>query len=1188
MDQKNNHNDIYFNSEKELEDAIIKHLEANYRVDKKIEFLNENSENQYGKTIYGKTHQDLKQNWCNILNNINANILDGYKLKVKHIDMILKQCAKFNLTELTNKVLKYGSLPKIAYFKDDYNEDKEYSLVLFKNGGSNQNILGNNDSVGNFLNTKDPVYQIARQVRFNDIDGRIIPDIILLINGLPVLIIELKLRGTDTHLAIQQLKNYNQYISNYNARESQLTMLNFVQILSAMTEKNMYYTPNQTDYNNIPSNITDWLYFTSWNPTDKKNKPIHKWNEVVKYFFNIPTVHDMVSKYTVENIQNDKLFLLRSYQYHAIHNILEKLEQSYRNDDQESKVGYVWHTTGSGKTLTSFKLAQLLKERYSNKKIFIVIDRVALASQTEDEYNRFSNNSEDIKITKTQNSYNLKREISSNTNNQKIIITSIQKIKKIYDTLSENVIENNKRRSKDFIFIFDEAHRSTEGTQFASFKEMFPHSKFIGFTGTPIMNDDVNERLEKETTKSIFGDLMHSYTIKDGIKDKKVLPFKIFIDYPKYLVKLFSSASNIEELEKSDKDKNKLLSLYQDYRKFVKEDESGKLSFEELEITKKTIEDKYNIKLKNLDYSENSEYDLLIGVDENNFDEAIKIEKKLKEMNFYDNNAYKSWIVEELIQKIISNKKSGGRLHKYSSLFAVESKDDAIKYFNIFEQKLKEYKHKVNFTLLFDFSESNTEKGVIEKKEFYTKMLNNYNNTFKTNFDIDHLNDLYKEDILKRLKQEGNNYRISSKDDINNKKLDILIVVDQLLTGYDSKYIDTIYFDKHISQDYLLIQAISRTNRILLQTQEEKATTWPKESGKIRFFRQGATMKYILNKAFKKYGNENNSEENNVWISELKPEKIKNKINNHWTFINEISNKIGFKNDFNKLPDKLYDELTKYKETKKETEIIKNAKYFKNYANELLKTWIQFSNLEVEEKNQIIDDIKITFKLDDTIQILRIVEKIKNRAEEISDIINSKDGENNDKDDIYNIINEEFLKDCETFLSEKPDEIIDNEYLEKNIENEQKLEISRDQINDALAKFSYVDQEFLNDKISELKFTSILELEEFISEKIQERTQKEIEQKYTFFSNATGLTNQEIDHFISEFLESPDTKSIIRDNMHKKIIENTNKNNEILENYYQYCQSNFNINVSANNPSKISGSNSKKCIWSFVESNIKK
>ncbi|MCU4706953.1 hypothetical protein [Mycoplasma sp. CSL7503-lung] len=153
MNNKDNLNIIGFNSEKELEEAIIKQLEQNYRVDKNTESLNQTSKNHYTKTIYDKTEQDLKQNWCNILNNINANYLDGYKLTLEHIDRILEQLHDKKLTEITNGILKYGSLPPIDYFKDQGN-NKKYSLVLFKNGGNNHKIVGNNDSVGNFETLK--------------------------------------------------------------------------------------------------------------------------------------------------------------------------------------------------------------------------------------------------------------------------------------------------------------------------------------------------------------------------------------------------------------------------------------------------------------------------------------------------------------------------------------------------------------------------------------------------------------------------------------------------------------------------------------------------------------------------------------------------------------------------------------------------------------------------------------------------------------------------------------------------------------------------------------------------------------------------------------------------------------------------------------------------------------------------
>ncbi|MBU4692975.1 DEAD/DEAH box helicase family protein [Mycoplasma sp. CSL7491-lung] len=1195
MNDNDNLNIIGFNSEKELEEAIIKQLEYNYRVDKNTESLNQTS-NQYTKTIYNKTEQDLKQNWCNILNSINKNYLNGYNLTINHIDRILEELHDKKLTEITNGILKYGSLPPIDYFKDEGN-NKKYSLVLFKNGGNNQKIIGNNDSVGNFLNTKDPIYQIARQIKFEDIDG-IIPDIMLLINGIPVLLIELKLRSSNIKDAVQQIKNYKKRISNFNSIKKKMTMLNFVQILSVMSENKMFYTPNQTDEKNIPDNfINDWLYFTTWNSKDKENKPVHKWHEVVKYFFNIPTIHDMVSKYTVENLENDKLFLLRSYQYHAIHNILERMDKSYRNNDGENKIGYVWHATGSGKTLTSFKLAQLLKQKYNNKKIFMVVDRIALSSQTNDEYKKFSNNSLDIEIVSTKNTNKLKREVKGKNdfnsyqfiNNQKIIITTIQKIKKMYESEKDSVIESNKAKSKDFIFIFDEAHRSTDGIQFESFKEMFPNSKFIGFTGTPIINDDVNNNFEKQTTNDIFGSLIHSYTIKDGIKDKKVLPFRIFVDYPKYLVKLFTNTSNILDIQKNKTKEYDLQSLYHEYKQLIEKNESGLDDLEEIEKSKKIIEDKYNIKFKNYNDVDADEYDILINTNNHNMEKSLKIEKELYENNFYNNKAYKNWIVEELIKKTIQNKQNHGGL--YSSLFAVESKDDAIEYYNIFEEKLKEFKCKINFTLLFDFSEPNTEKGVIERSEFYDKLLKNYNKMFNTNFKIDQIKDKYKEDILKRLKQEGINYQVRSKDDYS-KKLDLLIVVDQLLTGYDSKYIDTIYFDKNINQDYLLIQAISRTNRVLLQTQKEKEIWRPKEYGKIRFFRQGANMKFLLEKAFKKYANQNSGDESNIWFLELKPNIIKEQIEINFIKINEISKKIGFKNDYNRIPTRLNEAIQEYMQTKKETQIIKEAKNFKNYADILLKTWIKFSNLDIEDKNKIINDIKNIFNLDDTSKILRRIDTIRSRAKEIRDILKITDTSNDyDYYDIYNVTNDYFLESpSESFFSEKPDETYDYELLEQKIsknENDEKNKI--EDIDYFLSKYNYNDQDYIKSNIDVYSFKNTYELQNVVSQKLNERAQSEINEKYNSFSRATGLSIEQIASLISDYNNADDGNKLLKLNdIYNAINENLKDDSDILNEYYSFCELNFKKDVRGGNKYKISGINSKKCIKSFLETIIKK
>ncbi|MCU4706950.1 hypothetical protein [Mycoplasma sp. CSL7503-lung] len=308
--------------------------------------------------------------------------------------------------------------------------------------------------------------------------------------------------------------------------------------------------------------------------------------------------------------------------------------------------------------------------------------------------------------------------------------------------------------------------------------------------------------------------------------------------------------------------------------------------------------------------------------------------------------------------------------------------------------------------------------------------------------------------------------------------------------------------------------------------------------------------------------------------------------------ISEISKKIGFKNDYNKIPDRLNEAIQKYIETKKETQIIKDAKNFKNYADILLKTWIKFSNLDIDDKNKIVDDVKNIFNLDDTGKILRKIDTIRSRAKEIRDTLKITDSSSDyDYYDIYNVTNDYFLESpSESFFSEKPDETYDYELLEQKIsKNESDEKIKNEDIDYLLSKYNYNDQEYIKSNIDIYNFKNVDELKNVVLQKLNERTQSEINEKYNSFSKATGLSVEQIANLINDYNNSDDSNKLLKLNdIYNAINENLKDNPNILSEYYSFCELNFQKDVRGGNKYNISGVNSKKCIKSFLESIVKK
>lgn len=742
---------------------------------------NSYDQNKIRNVLESVDENELIQNWKNILFYLNRNKLNNVELNDDEMNQILFYVkSKSNVIArnsiLVNEVIEITRTNPL----DKEQKDKKVTLSLF----SRKKVGGG-----------DTVYQIARQVRIkitdtnkNEKDYRF--DIVLLINGIPLIQIELKNEKTDINNAVLQIKNYHQ------SGCYQTGIFSMITIFVAMNKNQMVYFANQNDKKDFE--LMRW--------TDRNNKEIQDWERIVNTFLNIPTAHHMVANYIVSNEYENKLLVLRSYQIHAINSVINLFNGKKDNlwetkkHNEYYKGGYVWHTTGSGKTLTSFKLAKILVENYADYVVFVV-DRKELETQTLNEYQMFNKN-QVYEVDQAQSIEDLREKINKSTTNKSIIISTIQKASGLTKNLSEKELENIRR--KRIIFIFDEAHRSTFEDMMNNIKDSFPNSIIFGFTGTPIKEE--NSRAGDITTKTIFGEELHRYTVKEGIDDKKVLPFRT--KYPllkRYYILFFIwKIFNMERYTNNkflDIDWNDIHSIESNIEKInqfinekVKEDE---------------IVQKWNL-IKDID-------DYMFSRQESK--QLLEIEEEFFQLKdtqtYYEiGSVYKKAVVDD----ILDNWSNISDFKKYSGIFATNSIEEAYAYHRLFKMAIQERNITFTFTTLFH---PQLDETVMHSDLELTKIdaLNEIYKDYEEQFDKIYnqsTHSWFKRDLSLRLAKKENYTSVSHdyEGDKTKRQLDLLIVVDQMLTGYDSKYVNAIYFDKTpVFQN--LIQAISRTNRIL-------------------------------------------------------------------------------------------------------------------------------------------------------------------------------------------------------------------------------------------------------------------------------------------------------------------------------------------------------------------------------------
>jgi len=582
-----------------------------------------------------------------------------------------------------------------------------------------------------FLNTEhwcQNQYQVTNQVsQEGKYKNRY--DVTILINGLPLVQIELKRRGLELKEAFNQVNRYQRHSFGANS-----ALYQYVQIFIISNGVNTKYYAN-----NRNQSFKQTFYWT-----DVENKrQTNILNGFTDAFLEPCHISKMICKYIVLNEAYKIPMVLRPYQFYAVEALIDRVKNSNKN-------GYIWHTTGSGKTLTSFKASQILMNFPEVHKVVFVVDRKDLDYQTTKEFNSFS----DGCIDGTDNTANLVKQFigtykdkKGEAKNTKLIVTTIQKLN---TAISKLKYEKKMADLKDkrIIFIFDECHRSQFGDTHNRIKEYFNNAQMFGFTGTPIFADNANKNeLGKRTTKDLFEDCLHKYVITDAIKDENVLKFSV--EY----VGRYKQKDTATEID--------------------------------------------------------------IEVEDIDTQELMEDQKRL----------------EKIADYIINNHNRKTHSKDFSAMFCVDSVKSLIRYYDIFKRKKLAGEHNLNIATIFSYAANEDdadangfipeEVSVVEEpralyglqahsREKLDEYIEDYNQLYDVKYSTKTSEDFYNyyNDISKKLKD-----RERQPENVNNR-IDVLLVVNMFLTGFDAKKVNTLYVDKNLKY-HGLIQAFSRTNRIL-------------------------------------------------------------------------------------------------------------------------------------------------------------------------------------------------------------------------------------------------------------------------------------------------------------------------------------------------------------------------------------
>ncbi|MDN0122385.1 type I restriction endonuclease subunit R [Yersinia aleksiciae] len=595
-------------------------------------------------------------------------------------------------------------------------------------------------------------FEVINQLRINSDNSHHRYDVILLINGLPLVQIELKSLQISPRRAMEQIVEYKNDIGNGYTN----TMLCFMQLFIVSNGNDTrYFANNRQEHFSFNA---DERFLPIYQHADKNNKKIAHLHEFADDFLAKCTLGQLISRYMVLVQSEQRMLIMRPYQIYAVKAIVDAIHQNRGN-------GYIWHTTGSGKTLTSFKASTLLKDNPDIEKCLFVVDRKDLDRQTREEFNKFQEGC----VEQNTNTEVLVRRMLSEDYADKVIVTTIQKLGLALDENSKRNQLHKKHgkqtykerleplRDKRVVFIFDECHRSQFGENHKMIKGFFPKAQLFGFTGTPIFETNATYQQidgnvgSLKTTKDIFEKELHAYTITHAIEDKNVLSFHI--DY-------FSKESG----------------KYGDKKpKTVEAPPPGAVI--------KAILDKHNSATNQRRFNA-----ILATASINNAIECYQLFKTMQAQKLAEDESYEPLNITCV----------------FSPPAQVAAKDEEGNSKNVSDIK------QLQDGLPQEKVDNQIEPE--QKKAALVAIITDYNTQYDTNHSINEF-DLYYQDVQSRIKDQ----KYSNADYPRKNKIDITIVVDMLLTGFDSKYLNTLYVDKNLKH-HGLIQAFSRTNRVLNDT----------------------------------------------------------------------------------------------------------------------------------------------------------------------------------------------------------------------------------------------------------------------------------------------------------------------------------------------------------------------------------
>ena len=797
-------------------------------------------------------------------------------------------------------------------------------------------------------------------------------DVTLLVNGLPLVQIELKRRGLELKEAFNQINRYQRH--SFGASSG---LFQYIQIFVISNGVNTKYYAN-----NRNQSFKQTFYWT-----DKDNNRLTNILNGFTYEFLEPChISKMICKYIVLNEANKILMVLRPYQYYAVEALVDKVMNSRNN-------GYVWHTTGSGKTLTSFKASQILTKLPKVKKVVFVVDRKDLDYQTIKEFDSFKKGC----VDGTDNTRQLVEQFSDDT---KLIVTTIQKLNTAISK-GRYLGKMEKLKEERIVFIFDECHRTQFGETHKRIRSFFANIQMFGFTGTPIFVENaVKNEFGKRTTKELFGDCLHKYVITDAIRDENVLKFSV-----EYVGR---------------------------YRK--------KESATEIDI-----------EVEDIDVKELMESPERIG---------------------------------KIVDYILANHSRKTHGKEFTAMFCVSSIDTLIKYFDIFQNKRESGQHELKIATIFSYvaNEDDADANGFIPDELSVseepKVLYGLNKHSREKLDdyIEHYNRLFGTNFSTKDSDSFYNYYKDISKKVRERQIDILLVVNMYLTGFDSPPLNTLYVDKNLKY-HGLIQAYSRTNRILNEQKSQgnivvfrnlkKAT-----DDAITLFSNKEAIETIIMKPYEDYV----KKFNDAFLDLLKIAPTVNSVNTLQTEEDELA----FVTAYRELV-RIKNVLTTFSDFKWE-DLSMDEQKFEDYKSKYLDLYDKVKSDHQAEKVSILEDVDFELELihRDEINvayIIKLLMKLKSK---------SKTDTTETEKEIFNLLNTEArLRSkrelIEKFIKENLPEIDESEEVPQefekfwNAEQQKAFEqlvkdenLSAERTQALIEQFLYSEREPIRDEILEL------------------------------------------------------------------------------------------------------------------------